>query len=130
MTSREQWDPYVVLGVPRQASAKEIASAYRRAARMSHPDSGDAGSAERFQAVSDAYDVLRNSRRRAIYDRSHPLARSRGADARGGSVRYEAPSQQHIVLGRESSPAAVPQLGDAENLLRIALSLLRAGLGP
>ena len=142
MTSRERRDPYIVLGVPRQASGEEIACAYRRAARASHPDSGDAGSAERFQAVSDAYDVLRDPRRRAVYDRSNPLARPRTAGARGGwSVRYAVPGSQHLVLGRPapSEPVhahlsvgdiddarSVRQRGDIEEMFRIALSLLRA----
>jgi curved DNA-binding protein CbpA len=142
MTSRERRDPYVVLGVARQASGEEIARAYRRAARASHPDGGGAGSAERFQAVSDAYDVLRDPRRRAVYDRSHPLARPRTADARAGSVRYAAPGSQHLVLGR-SAPSglvpsrlsvgaideaqSVPERGGIVETLRLALSLLRAG---
>jgi curved DNA-binding protein CbpA len=141
MTSRERRDPYLVLGVPRQASGEEIARAYRRAARASHPDSGGAGSAERFQAVSDAYEVLSDPRRRAVYDRSHLLARSCAADARGGSVRYAAPGSQHVVLGRPASSElvhaelsvggideawSVPQGGDVEEMFRIALSLLRA----
>jgi curved DNA-binding protein CbpA len=53
MSSREPRDPYIVLGVARQAPAEEIARAFRRAARASHPDSGGVGSAERFRAVSD-----------------------------------------------------------------------------
>ena len=57
MTDRERRDPYIVLGVPRQASGEEIAHAYRRAARASHPDGGAAGSAETFHAVSDAYEL-------------------------------------------------------------------------
>ena len=89
MTSPERRDPYIVLGVPRQASAAEIARAYRRAARASHPDSGGAASAEQFRVVSDAYDELRDPRRRAMYDRSHPLARSPTAGTSVGSVRYE-----------------------------------------
>jgi molecular chaperone DnaJ len=93
-------DPYLVLGVPRQATAAEIARAYRRAARASHPDSGGPGSAERFRAVSDAYDELRDPRRRASYDRSHLPA------ARGGSVGYAAPGSQHVVLGRPASRVA------------------------
>ena len=140
MTSRERQDPYIVLGVPRQASAEEIARAYRRAARTSHPDSGGAGSAERFQAVSDAYDELRDPRHRAVYDRSHPPARS--PDVPGGSVRYAAPGSQHLVLGgRATSAASHPQVSvadideapfvrqrrDIEQMFRIALSLLRAG---
>jgi curved DNA-binding protein CbpA len=141
MTSRERLDPYGVLGVPRQASGEEIARAYRRAARASHPDSGGAGSAERFQAVSDAYEVLRDPRRRAVYDRSHPFARPRTADTRGGSVRYAAPGSQHLVLGRpvQSEPAhaqssvrdideapSLRQRSDIDEMFRLALSMLRA----
>jgi curved DNA-binding protein CbpA len=140
MTSHERRDPYIVLGVPRQASAAEIARAYRRAARASHPDSGVAGSAERFRVVSDAYDQLRDPRRRAMYDRSHPLARSPTADTPGGSARYAVPGSQHVVLGR-SAPLATPQArpafgdearsvrlpGSFEDLAQIALSLLRGG---
>jgi curved DNA-binding protein CbpA len=127
MTSRERRDPYIVLGVPRQASGEEIARAYRLAARASHPDSGGAGSAQRFQAVSDAYDVLRDPRRRAVYDRSHPPARSRTPDARGGSVRYAAPGSQHLVLGgRAPEGLVIRQGGDFEEMFRIAFRILRA----
>jgi len=141
MTSRECRDPYIVLGVARQASGEEIARAYRRAARASHPDSGGAGSAERFQAVSDAYDALRDPARRAVYDRSHPRARSHTADARGGSVRYAAPGSQHLVLGRPAPTGLVngqPSGGgidearsvrrgrEIEEMLRIAFGFLRA----
>ena len=129
MTCRERRDPYIVLGVARRASGEEITRAYRRAARASHPDSGGAGSAEWFHAVSDAYEVLRDPRRRAVYDRSHPLGRSRAADARGGSVRYAAPGSQHLVLGGPAparlADAQLPG-GDIEEMFRIAFSLLRA----
>lgn len=58
MASREDPDPYVVLGVRRQASPEEIVRAYRRAARLTHPDGGRSGAgSERFRAVSDAYEV-------------------------------------------------------------------------
>jgi DnaJ-class molecular chaperone len=127
MISREHRDPYVVLGVRRQASGEEIARAYRRAARVSHPDSGTAGtgSGERFQAVSDAYEVLRDPRRRAVYDRSQPPARSLVADSRGASVRYAAPGSQHLVLGRPV-PSAPEQRVDIVEMFRDALSILRA----
>jgi curved DNA-binding protein CbpA len=129
MTSREHRDPYGVLGVRRQASPDEIARAYRRAARATHPDSGGAcAGAERFQAVSDAYEVLRDPGRRAGYDRLHPLSRQRAAGAAGGSVRYAAPGSQHVVLGSgvgevDEAPSA-QGLGDIEEIFRLALSLL------
>ena len=106
MTNREQRDPYGVLGVGRGASAGEIARAYRRAARATHPDSGGSG-AERFHAVSDAYDVLRDPGRRAGYDRLHPLRRQQAPSESGGSVRYAAPGSPHVVLGSQPPPAAV-----------------------
>jgi hypothetical protein len=81
--TREHSDPYVVLGVARQASASEIARAYRRAARATHPDSGAAapGSSEGFQEVSDAYQTLRDPRRRAAYDQAHPPVHAVGVEA-------------------------------------------------
>jgi curved DNA-binding protein CbpA len=122
MTSRKPQDPYVVLGVSRQASAEEIARAYRRAARSSHPDSSGVESAERFRAVTDAYDELRDPGRRALRDRS------RSADPLSGSARYAAPGSQHVVLGPQT-PADTEdaQRADVEEMLRVALSWLRAG---
>jgi curved DNA-binding protein CbpA len=141
MTSRKDRDPYGVLGVRRQASADEIARAYRRAARATHPDSGGVGAgAEGFQAVSDAYEVLRDPGRRAGYDRRHPLPCQEPTHSTGGSVRYAAPGSQHVVLGSQPSSAAVrPRrgirevgevpsvggLGDFEEMFRVALWLLR-----
>ncbi len=117
MARREHRDPYVVLGVRRHASPDEIARAYRRAARATHPDGGGSGAgAERFRAVSDAYDLLRDPARRAGYDRRHPLPREQAA----GSVRYAATGSQHVVLGSGPPPAA----GDLEELVLLALALL------
>ena len=95
---RRRPNPYVVLGLPREASAEEITRAYRRAARASHPDSAAAGSTDRFQAVSDAYDELRDPERRAVFDRSHPPTPPEREVART-TVRYAGPGSQHIVLG-------------------------------
>lgn len=64
-------DPYLVLGVPRDAGQADIAAAYRVLVRTLHPDTGDADP-ERFAAVLAAYRLLRDPRRRAAYDRDHP----------------------------------------------------------
>jgi curved DNA-binding protein CbpA len=134
MSNREHGDPYRVLGVRREASIDEIARAYRREARATHPDGGgSAAGAERFRAVSDAYDVLRDPGRRAGYDRLHPLPPPRAVAPAGGSVRYAASGSQHVLLGagpRSAEGDDVLSLrgpGDLEGMVRLALSLLRGG---
>jgi len=66
-------DYYEVLGVPRDADADAIKKAYRRQALEWHPDrhrGDDREEAEaRFRRVSEAYEVLSDSEKRARYDR-------------------------------------------------------------
>ncbi len=64
-------DYYKVLGVSRGAKAEDIKKAYRRLARRHHPDfnPGNKESEERFKAVSEAFDVLSDPKKREIYDR-------------------------------------------------------------
>ena len=62
-------DYYAVLGVEAGAGEAEIKTAYRRLARKFHPDvSKEAGAEERFKAVNEAYEVLRDAKKRAAYD--------------------------------------------------------------
>ena len=62
-------DHYEVLGVDRDATAEEIKRAYRRLARELHPDvNPSAEAAERFKAVTHAYDVLSDPEQRQRYD--------------------------------------------------------------
>jgi len=84
---RDAGDPYRVLGVSARASQRDIARAYRQAAQGAHPDArpGDpAAAAARFQALTDAYDLLRDPARRAEYDRGHPAAEPSGRPPRSG----------------------------------------------
>ena len=62
---------YEVLGVPRDADDQALKKAYRKLAMEHHPDRnpGDAKAEARFKEVSEAYDVLSDSQKRATYDR-------------------------------------------------------------
>ena len=52
-------DYYEILGVDKNASQKEIKSAYRKLAKKYHPDiSQDPNATEKFQKINDAYDFL------------------------------------------------------------------------
>ena len=62
-------DYYQVLDVARDASAEDIKRAYRRLARKYHPDvSKEADAKEKFQELSEAYEVLRDKEKRTAYD--------------------------------------------------------------
>ena len=63
-------DYYEVLGVSRSASENELKSAYRKLALQYHPDRnpGNKEAEEKFKEAAEAYEVLRDQRKRAIYD--------------------------------------------------------------
>lgn len=62
-------DYYATLGVEPGAGDAEIKTAYRRLARKYHPDvSKEAGAEEKFKAVNEAYEALRDPEKRAAYD--------------------------------------------------------------
>ena len=63
-------DHYETLGVGRTATADDIKKAYRKLARVHHPDAnpGDASAEERFKEISHAHDVLADPVKRKEYD--------------------------------------------------------------
>ena len=73
-------DYYEVLGVERGADETTIKKSFRRLARELHPDVSDHPEAElRFREITEAYEVLSSTERRALYDRyGHAGLRSGG----------------------------------------------------
>src|SRR5260221_6438901 len=70
MATTSKTDYYELLGVARKASAKDIRTAFRKLARKYHPDlnPGDKSAEEKFKQLQEAYDVLSDSKKRAMYD--------------------------------------------------------------
>jgi len=68
-------DFYKVLGVDKKALADEIKKKYRALARDLHPDKtkGDSAKEEKFKAVSEAYEILSDAKKRAEYDEARSL---------------------------------------------------------
>jgi molecular chaperone DnaJ len=68
-------DFYAILGVDKKAGADEIKKKYRSLARELHPDKtkGDDALEEKFKAVSEAYDILSDPKKRAEYDEARSL---------------------------------------------------------
>ncbi|HEY1597189.1 MAG TPA: molecular chaperone DnaJ [Thermoleophilaceae bacterium] len=64
-------DPYDVLGVPRDADEQQIKKSFRKLARELHPDVNrhDPEAEEKFKEAAEAYEILSDSERRAIFDR-------------------------------------------------------------
>lgn len=61
-------DYYAVLDVPRNASPEQIKRAYRRQARLYHPDLNKRTSDSHIKQINEAYNVLGDEARRMVYD--------------------------------------------------------------
>jgi molecular chaperone DnaJ len=87
MASSKQLEFYEVLGVAREASPDQIKSAYRKAALQWHPDRNPENKQEaelNFRAAAEAYSVLSDPQKRAVYDRyGHAGLGSRGFESSG-----------------------------------------------
>ncbi len=83
----EKRDYYEILGVDRNASDKEIAQAYRKLALKYHPDRnpGDEEAVEKFKEAAEAFEVLSDPEKRAVYDRYGHAGVNGGA---GGGARF------------------------------------------
>lgn len=75
-------DYYDVLGIKKGASSDEIKKAYRKLAKEYHPDKG--GDEQKFKEISEAYETLSDSNKKANYDQFGHSGPQRGGGPFGG----------------------------------------------
>jgi molecular chaperone DnaJ len=85
-------DYYAILGVDKSADGEAIKKQYRKLARELHPDKtkGDKTREERFKAVSEAYDILSDDKKRAEYDQARTLFQQGGVPGGGFQGNFSA----------------------------------------
>ena len=88
-------DYYEILGVPRNASNKDIKKAYRKLALKYHPDRAKEGgmnpklAEEKFKEIGEAYSVLSDTEKRQQYDRFGPEGFSQFTRGGAGGFRMD-----------------------------------------
>lgn len=107
-------DLYQLLGVERSASQEEIKKQYRALTRKFHPDKnpGDKASEERFKDVSQAYEVLGDEGKRALYDEFGEMSLTQGFDAERARA-YQRARTQGYGGGGGYQPYGFSDFGDA-----------------
>ena len=89
MAPQREWfekDYYAVLGLQKGATEKDITRAYRKLAKLHHPDAnaGNKEAEEKFKDISTAYDVLGDAAKRKEYDEVRDMVAS-GANPFAGA---------------------------------------------
>ena len=137
-------DYYDLLDVPRNASTDDIKRAYRKLALKYHPDrnQGSKETEERFKEVTEAYEVLRDSEKRSVYDRYGEQGLKRGVGGAGGFGGFDFADAVEIFMrdfggfggledlfgGRQRGPSRAPRKGPTIKV-KVPLTLLEVATG-
>lgn len=130
-------DYYEVLGVARDASEEQIKKAYRKMAMKVHPDVAQTADAhEQFKKISEAYETLKDPRKRDLYDRGVDPNQMGGFGGQGGfgggfsSGGFDFTNLVDAMFGAQGSrgPRSRVQRGQ-DALVRLQLDLAEAAFG-
>ncbi|RWC61394.1 J domain-containing protein [Mesorhizobium sp.] len=135
-------DPYEVLGVAKNASAKDIKSAYRKLAKKHHPDQNpnDPKAKDRFAAANQAYEIVGDEKNRAAFDRGEIDADGKprfqgfegaagGGDPFGGFRRQQGPGGSRFEF-RSGRPGVDPFDGNSDIFSQIFGDTFSGTRGP
>lgn len=128
-------DYYGILGVERDATAEQIKKAYRRQAMKVHPDvAQDDDASEKFKELSEAYEVLSDPNKRAVFDRGGDPMGSGGAgfSGFGGGFAggFDFSNLVDAMFGQAGGRGPVPRVRRGQDaLVRVRLQLHEAVFG-
>lgn len=119
-------DFYRILGVPDNATMADIKSAYRRLAKLYHPDlnPGSRHSEEKFKEILDAYTILSDEELRAQYDRKRRMGynaepfHSGTAEKKRDPGRKEYPPEYIEMMRQRNRSRVVKQINRRKKILR------------
>jgi DnaJ-class molecular chaperone len=99
-------DPYSILGVQKDAGSDEIKAAWRSQAKAVHPDQNrnDPDATARFAEIGQAYDLLKDPKKRGLYDQAKRVAETKKRD-------------QTIMQQRDAARQAAERAKAAEKLM-------------
>ncbi|MGC1712819.1 MAG: J domain-containing protein [Methyloceanibacter sp.] len=118
-------DLYKLLGLKRGASKAEVRKAYRRKAKVSHPDKG--GSAEAFSALATAHDVLSDERRRERYDATGEIVAAKPDNADVAAIEIIA-QKLGLIIHSEHDVSALGIGEMIEQAIREDIARRQAGI--
>ena len=127
-------DYYKTLGVPRTATADEIKKAFRKLARKHHPDAG--GDEAKFKELNEAYEVLSDEKKRALYDQYGTANENQIPQGWGGGQGFNV-EDIFVAVGPAASAAVGPTFWRAFATVKVRLgatgtsaAVLAASLSP
>jgi len=116
-------DYYHILGISSNASSRQIKSAYRHLAHRYHPDVPQTGSINRMTEINEAYEVLSDRLKRAIYDRLRERQRTLWEE----EIR-KATEDSFSFYNLEPFTVAVQETSKGRTKKQIVDTLVREGL--
>ena len=127
-------DYYEELGVSRNATQREIQSAFRKLARKLHPDvnPADRDAEGRFKAISEAHDVLSDPQKRKLYDRFGPdwqAAANAGVDPDQGPGPFDRRGGRYQTVTTDTIEDLLGGLGGARGGFGDIFSSIFGGRG-
>lgn len=101
-------DYYKILGIRHSASIKEIKLAYRKLAKKYHPDrnQGNVEAEEKFKLITEAYNILSNSTKKAMYDFS--IRQGAFAQPWVNTYTYQETAQEHFKTQKKHKSRRYP----------------------